>query len=298
MYANGAEYNLASTTSRYMVAAAFVLLLYVSVLVHELAHCVVARAFSLPVRRVLLYPLGGYSEIEQEPQTPGREALISGAGPAVSLAIAGLGYGLAKIVPAGLTHQLIAQLFVANLIVGIFNLLPGLPAGRRPGLPCRRLEADRAPAGTATTAAAWAGRVLAIALVGLALFSQRAGGRSSTWPGCGCWYWPGSSGSSRPRPSGPRRSGSGCPPSAPGVWPGRDPGPGQPAAVRGGPPRPGGWRAGAGDRRSRGHADRPGQRGGGAGHPGGAAALDRGRLAGQVTQPRARAARPTRAGWT
>ena len=61
---------MAGQTARYLVATAFVLLLYVSVLIHELSHCAVARAFGLPVRRILLYPLGGYSEIEQEPQTP------------------------------------------------------------------------------------------------------------------------------------------------------------------------------------------------------------------------------------
>ncbi len=175
MYANSAEQNLASTQSRYLVAAAFVVLLYASVLVHELAHCVVARGFGLPVRRVLLYPLGGYSEIEQEPGSPSREALISGAGPAVSLVIAGLGYLLAKVIPHGLGHQLIAQLFFANLVVGIFNLLPGLPldGGRifRAGV----WKITGRPA-TATMAAAWAGRVLAIALVGFALFGQRRSG--------------------------------------------------------------------------------------------------------------------------
>ncbi len=172
MYANSAETNLTSTQSRYIVAAAFVLLLYVSVLVHELAHCVVARGFGLPVRRVLLYPLGGYSEIEQEPASPGREALISGAGPAVSLALAGIGYELAKVVPAGLTHQLIAQLFVANLIVGVFNLLPGLPldGGRIFRAGVWKLTGRQT---AATMAAAWAGRVLAIVLVGLALFGQQ-----------------------------------------------------------------------------------------------------------------------------
>ena len=183
MYANGAETNLASTQSRYIVAAAFVLLLYVSVLVHELAHCVVARGFGLPVRRVLLYPLGGYSEIEQEPATPGREALISGAGPAVSLVLAGLGYELAKVVPAGLTHQLIAQLFFANLIVGVFNLLPGLPldGGRIFRAGVWKITGRQT---TATMAAAWAGRVLAIVLVGLALFSQRTSGSFSLY-----WLW-------------------------------------------------------------------------------------------------------------
>ena len=184
MYANSAEANLDSTQSRYIVAAAFVLLLYVSVLVHELAHCVVARAFRMPVRRVLLYPLGGYSEIEQEPQSPSREALISGAGPVISLAIAGAGYGLSKVVPAGLTHQLIDQLFIANLIVAIFNLLPGLPldGGRifRAGV----WKITGRPM-VATTAAAWAGRVLAVVIVGLALYSQRS---SSSLAGLS-WLW-------------------------------------------------------------------------------------------------------------
>ncbi len=175
MYATSVEVNLTKVSDRYIVATAFVLLLYVSVLVHELAHCVVARAFGLPVRRVLLYPLGGYSEIEQEPGTPAREALISGAGPAISLVLAGIGYALAQVVATGLLHQVIAQLFFANLIVGIFNLLPGLPldGGRifRAGV----WKITGRPL-TATIAAAWAGRVLAIALVGLTLFSQQKSG--------------------------------------------------------------------------------------------------------------------------
>src|SRR5215470_3419708 len=172
VYANSAESRLPNTADQYIVATAFVVLLYVSVLVHELAHCVVARGFGLPVRKVLLYPLGGYSEIEQEPSSPGREALISAAGPLVSLALAGIGYELVKVVPPGLTHRLIYQLFVANLIVGIFNLLPGLPldGGRifRAGI--WKITGRQV---TATMTAAWAGRVLAILLIALALVSQR-----------------------------------------------------------------------------------------------------------------------------
>ena len=172
-YANSIETGIAGTRDRYVVASAFVLLLYVSVLVHELAHCVVARHYGLPVRRVLLYPLGGYSEIEQEPATPGREAMISAAGPLISLVLAGIGYELAKVISAGLPHDLIAQLFLANLIVGIFNLLPGLPldGGRILRAGVWRITGKQV---TATIAAAWAGRVLALGLVGLALFSQRS----------------------------------------------------------------------------------------------------------------------------
>ena len=185
VYANGAETHLATTADRYYVAAAFVVLLYGSVLVHELAHCVAARWYGLPVRRVLLYPLGGYSEIEKEPGTPGREALISGAGPVVSLAIAGLGYGLGRVVSGGLAHQLIWQLFVANLVVGIFNLLPGLPldGGRifRAGV----WKLTGRPFG-ATLAAGWAGRVLAIGLVGYGLYSQAGSGASVLNP---YWLW-------------------------------------------------------------------------------------------------------------
>ena len=72
LYAHGYARSGISTDLRYVVAAAFVVLLYASVLVHELSHSVVARGFGLPVRRILLYPLGGFSEIEKEPQTPGR----------------------------------------------------------------------------------------------------------------------------------------------------------------------------------------------------------------------------------
>ena len=184
LYATSDQTSHVSTQGRYIVAAAFVLLLYVSVLVHELAHCVVARGFGLPVRRVLLYPLGGYSEIEQEPPTPGREALISAAGPAVSLAIAGIGYLIARAIPPGLAHQLVAQLFFANLVVGIFNLLPGLPldGGRifRAGI----WKVTGRPV-AATTTAAWAGRVLAITLVGFALVGVRERGSFIS----GYWLW-------------------------------------------------------------------------------------------------------------
>jgi Zn-dependent protease len=172
LYANSLDATLSPASKRYLVAAAFVVLLYVSVLIHELSHCVVARSFRLRVRRVLLYPLGGFSEIEQEPPTPVQEFAVSAAGPAISLALAGLAAGLTRVFPAGLPGLLIDQLFRANLLVGLFNLLPGLPldGGRifRAGI----WKLTGRPA-SATIAAAWAGRVLAILLVAVPLALYR-----------------------------------------------------------------------------------------------------------------------------
>jgi Zn-dependent protease len=168
-YASSLQGSVPGSTTRYVVAAAFVILLYVSVLVHELSHCVVARAFSLPVRRILLYPLGGFSEIEQEPQTPSREFLVSGAGPLLSLVLAAVGYGIILAVqPAGIPRILIDQLILANVLVGIFNLLPGLPldGGRMLRAGVWKLTGNAA---TGTIAAAWAGRVLAVALLAVPL---------------------------------------------------------------------------------------------------------------------------------
>ena len=168
IYAN----DLASTfhgPTRFVVAAAFVVLLYLSVLVHELSHSVVARGYGLPVRRILLYPLGGFSEIEREPQTPGREFLVSAAGPALSLALAAGGWGLTHLIAAGtIGGTLISQLMWANLVVGGFNLLPGLPLDGGRMLRAVIWKVTGRP-GTATIAAAWAGRVLALGLFALVL---------------------------------------------------------------------------------------------------------------------------------
>jgi Zn-dependent protease len=163
-YASNLDGSVGPAAVRYLVAALFVILLYASVLVHELSHCVVARAFRLPVRRILLYPLGGYSEIEQEPPTPAQEFLVSVAGPVISLVLAGLGYAVTLVVPDGLPHVLLGQLVLANLLVGIFNLLPGLPLDGGRILRAGLWRVTGRP-GRATIWAAWAGRGLAVALI-------------------------------------------------------------------------------------------------------------------------------------
>jgi Zn-dependent protease len=172
--------------ARYVVAAVFVVLLYVSVLIHELSHSVVARAFRLPVRRILLYPLGGFSEIERDPPTPGQEFLISAAGPAMSLLLAGIGYVVIAVLDVrGIPRVVLDRLVFANLVVAIFNMLPGLPldGGRvlRAGL-----WKITGKSGSATIMAAWAGRILAVLLVALPL---AAGSSSSLGLASGYGLW-------------------------------------------------------------------------------------------------------------
>jgi Zn-dependent protease/CBS domain-containing protein len=170
IYANDLANSLPGTTTRYAVAAAFVILLYLSVLVHELSHSLVARGYGLAVRRIMLLPLGGISEIDREAPTPGREFTIAAAGPALSLVLGGIGWGLAQVVTAGVPGVLIRQLMFANIIVGIFNLLPGLPLDGGRMLRAVIWAITKKPY-SATIAAAWIGRILALGLLAIPFFT-------------------------------------------------------------------------------------------------------------------------------
>jgi len=163
---------------RYAVSLAFALLLYLSVLVHELSHTVVALQAGLPVRRISLHLLGGVSEIERPAKTAGREAGIAAAGPAVSLAIAAVAFGVGELLEPGTVARLLARgLMVSNLVVGVFNLLPGLPldGGRVLSAGVWRLTGRRH---VGTVVAAWIGRAVAVVVLALPFaLSGRTGGR-------------------------------------------------------------------------------------------------------------------------
>jgi Zn-dependent protease/CBS domain-containing protein len=162
----------------YAVAFVFAVLLYVSVLLHELAHSVLAKWYGLPVRRITLYLLGGVSEIEQEPPTPGKEFMVAAAGPALSLGLGGLGLAadIWVINDGGIPEVLVWQLWVANLIVGVFNLLPGLPLDGGRMLRAGVWKLTKNP-GSGTVVAAWGGRVLAVFLIAVPVATAFAGGR-------------------------------------------------------------------------------------------------------------------------
>ncbi|MER7719474.1 site-2 protease family protein [Streptomyces flaveolus] len=159
--------------ARYLVSLFFAVAFYASVLVHELAHTVAALRFKLPVRRIQLQFFGGVSEIEKEAETPGREFVLAFVGPLLSLVLAGVFYlALLPVEPGTVPGVLLAGLMVSNLIVAVFNLLPGLPLDGGRMLRAVVWKVTGRPM-TGTVAAAWVGRALAVSvLIGLPLLTQ------------------------------------------------------------------------------------------------------------------------------
>ncbi|TYB41449.1 site-2 protease family protein [Actinomadura chibensis] len=159
----GQVHDVVERPLSYLVAFAYALLLYGSVFVHELSHAVTARAFRLPVRSVTLHVLGGETSIEREAPTPGREFLIAFAGPLVNLVLAGIGVLAHVLLPLpDVAVLLVDALTFANLLVGVFNLLPGLPLD---GGRLVRAAVWKATGRSRTGAiiAGWVGRGVAIA---------------------------------------------------------------------------------------------------------------------------------------
>ncbi|MFF4589453.1 site-2 protease family protein [Streptomyces sp. NPDC001388] len=159
--------------ARYLVSLFFAVAFYASVLIHELAHTLAALRFKLPVRRIQLQFFGGVSEIEKEAETPGREFWLAFVGPLLSLALAGVFYlAMQPVEPGTVPGVLLAGLMISNLIVAIFNLLPGLPLDGGRMLRAVVWKITGKPM-SGTVAAAWVGRALAVSvLIGLPLLTQ------------------------------------------------------------------------------------------------------------------------------
>src|SRR4051794_23256055 len=118
-----------SHTASYAVSLVFVLLLYASVLVHEISHVAVAKALGMQVRRIVLQLLGGVSEVvEEHPGKPAREGLVAAVGPMTSFILGSIGWAVAHALHHGTVAWVIVYEFaIANLFVAAFNALPGLP---------------------------------------------------------------------------------------------------------------------------------------------------------------------------
>jgi Zn-dependent protease len=104
------------------------ILLFVSVLLHELGHSIVALRYKIPVRNITLFIFGGVAQISSEPPTAMSEFWIAIAGPVVSFLLAGL-FALLELIVSSLTplFALMKYLAYINGTLGLFNLIPGFP---------------------------------------------------------------------------------------------------------------------------------------------------------------------------
>jgi Zn-dependent protease len=112
----------------WFMGAVTAIMLFVSVLLHELGHSVVALRYKIPVRSITLFLFGGVAQIGAEPPSAVAELLIAVAGPVVSLTLAMLFYAVQPLAAGTETLLGLAKyLAYINLTLLVFNLIPGFP---------------------------------------------------------------------------------------------------------------------------------------------------------------------------
>ena len=152
------------------LSVAYVLAIFLCVVLHELGHSVVAQRYGIPVLDITLYPIGGVARIEKRP-TAKQELAIAVAGPAVNVGIALLLWGVLTAInapslltllqdPAQTAPVFLAKVLLANVWLVLFNLLPAFPMDG--GRVLRALLALQMPPERATGIAATIGQSLAI----------------------------------------------------------------------------------------------------------------------------------------
>ncbi len=118
-----------TVTTYWILGIAGTLLLFISVLLHELAHSLVAQSRGLPVSNITLFIFGGVSNLSEEPEKPRIEFFMAIVGPLTSLALAGVFWGVVQLLGTdrGPITALLSYLSLTNLYLALFNLLPGFP---------------------------------------------------------------------------------------------------------------------------------------------------------------------------
>ncbi len=185
--------------STYLVALGFAVLLLLSVLVHELAHGLVAKARGLQVREFALTLIGGHTAFGGGRITAGTSALVAVVGPVANLVLAGIFAVAAGLTDAyGVAHLLLFSAAFANGFVGGFNLVPGLPLDGGQVLEALvwKVSGDRR---RGALVAGWCGRVVAAAFVLWVLAPSLLAGRTPdlfgvVWAALvGAFLWSGAS---------------------------------------------------------------------------------------------------------
>jgi len=126
------QYEDWTGSERWAAAVVSSLAFFTSILLHELAHSLVAKREGLPVKSITLFIFGGVSALGSEPETPGQEFRVAIVGPLVSFILAGA-FGVAALIAhlsdvGGSPPAAVAlYLAIVNGAVGVFNMLPGYP---------------------------------------------------------------------------------------------------------------------------------------------------------------------------
>jgi Zn-dependent protease len=173
----------------FLLGCVFVVLVFFSVLLHELGHCAMALQYGTRVLDITLWPIGGVARIEQMPVHPRGEVLISLAGPAINLAIfvailpvllfiavvgggdavLSEGYFLDGISPI----QLLTYLAIVNIVIMLFNLLPAFPMDG--GRVLRAVLATPLGRERATSVAVGVGISFAVVMLAIGLWQRQLG---------------------------------------------------------------------------------------------------------------------------
>lgn len=158
----------------WLAAVIFAIALLVSVFIHELAHLVAAKAFSMRVPSITLHAFGGFTEVQGTSRTPGQELTIAIVGPLASALIGIAGLWGSNAVEAGILAVALWATGMVNLILAIANLLPSMPLdGGRAMRALGWLVTGSEYRGV--VAAAWTGRASAVAVLGWGVLTSQIG---------------------------------------------------------------------------------------------------------------------------
>lgn len=149
---------------KYVAGFVFAVVLYLAVLLHEASHAVVAQRLGYGVTSITLHFLGGMTEIDGQSRRPRHEFWIAVVGPLTSIAVGVVAGAVWWVLPEGLVRTTVGGLASANLLIGVLNLVPGLPldGGRVLRAAVWGASGDQH---RGSIVAGWGGRVTAVALL-------------------------------------------------------------------------------------------------------------------------------------
>ncbi len=168
-----------SSTETALLAITFAVLFYATILGHELAHAWVARLVGYPVHSITLWALGGFTAYERRTSSALRDGVIAASGPIASVLIGVVAKWVSES-PAVTDVRIGTVLWalgVSNVLLGIFNALPGLPLDGGNVLKCV-VWAITGDEHRGTVVAAWAGRVVALLVFVALLWPDLSAGRT------------------------------------------------------------------------------------------------------------------------